>query len=115
MKITVAGVPLSVNHLYPTGAHGKRFKSPKAAEFLQLLALQTRGERVEGCWFKLTVDFRFADDGRKHDSSNYVKHLEDCLVQLGVIQDDDKIIEHHLWKWPAKGGPPETTIEIEAV
>lgn len=113
MKVTVAGVPLSLNNLYPTGAHGKRFKSPKAGEFLQLLALQVRGEQLDGTFFRLTIDFRFADE-RKHDSSNYVKHLEDCLVELGVIPDDDAIIEHHLRKWPANG-EPQTIIEIEAL
>lgn len=113
MKVTVNAVPLSVNHLYPTGAHGKRFKSPKAAEFLQLLALQTRGERLEGWRFRLTVDFRFADE-RKHDLSNVIKHLEDCLVDLGVIPDDDGIVELVLRKWPANG-KPQTIIEIEAL
>ena len=108
LSFSLDALPLSLNNLYPNGSHGKRFKTPKAKELLQLIALQTRGVHLDGEAFSLSLLFHFPDR-RRHDSSNYCKHIEDCLVELGVIADDNLITEHILRK---TAGPARTDVVL---
>jgi Holliday junction resolvase RusA-like endonuclease len=112
IRFSVEVLPLSVNHIYKDRRQGGRYKDRRAQELLQLVGLETRGRRLEGKRFKLSLLFAFKGHKRQ-DSSNRIKHIEDVLVELGVIEDDSMIVEH--WVRKVVGERERTEVEIRVV
>ncbi len=56
-----------------------------------------------------------APDRRARDAGNLHKCLLDCLVKLGVIEDDsNRIVVAEVWRWAPSGLPCLVTIRPAA-
>ena len=92
-RVTLSGLPPTVNHLYRTAANGRRYKTRAgrtwqrdAAEILRCAwCREPYGGDVE-----LRV-YLVAADRRKWDIDNRVKAVQDCLQAGGVLKDDRQV------------------------
>jgi Holliday junction resolvase RusA-like endonuclease len=104
--------PPSVNNLFPTGDHGKRFKSKKYQTWLAAAEvefyLQHCEEQYKGP-FRITILLgkpKNKDGSRsqvRRDLANHEKSVTDFLVAKGVIEDDYLAQELHMAWAPITG------------
>lgn len=88
--------PPTLNHLYPTGKHGKRFKSAEYKRWTKVAEAMFYEqhphflvEPVPTIKGKVGVHMIFGrPDKRKRDLANLEKAVSDFLVHVGVIEDD---------------------------
>lgn len=111
-SMLIDALPPTVNHVYPTGKHGKRFKSKAGKDFSWLVMFAARQRAVTAERVKITLTFTF-DNKRKQDISNRIKVVEDALVECGIIPDDSNVWDLHVMK--AYGEKPQTFIVVESL
>jgi Holliday junction resolvase RusA-like endonuclease len=86
----VVPVPPSVNNLYPTGKHGRRYTAPKYAEWLKMAVPMLRTmARVKAYPVKavLTIEGGFRSN---RDVGNVGKPIIDACKKAGLIIDDSR-------------------------
>ncbi len=111
--ILSAPLPPSVNHLYRTGADGKRYMTKEGREFKKEVAKEVMvaggSKKCPPPPFALHLHLRLPDALRR-DASNLVKALEDAIfAQLG--HDDSLVYDLHIWKYVDRSDPG-VTVEI---
>lgn len=86
--------PPSTNHLYSQGivrGRIRRFPSRQYKAWRREAIIRIRSQRIpqfrEPVVIKLALTPR---DGRRRDASNYVKPVEDALVEAGLLVDDSQ-------------------------
>ena len=89
----VAPIPPSINMAYITDWRTKRrHLSKKAAYYKKELSAILTKLRFETFKSDIELAFHFAfKDKKRRDLSNYIKILEDCLVENSVLIDDSKV------------------------
>jgi Holliday junction resolvase RusA-like endonuclease len=96
--IIILPFPVSVNALYSGGSRQQRFKSKKYKDWLHLCSKIDFGyldlkEPIGRC--DLHIRFYFPDN-RERDLSNYVKGIEDFMVNNGILEDDNHTVVKRL-------------------
>jgi crossover junction endodeoxyribonuclease RusA len=98
--------PPTLNHLYPTGRHGRRHKSSEYKAWIKAAEAQFYEQfpswlvppvpTIKG---KVDVQMFFGrPDKRRRDLANLEKAVSDFLVNVGAIHDDC-LIEELLMSW----------------
>lgn len=88
---------------------GRRFKTKEAKSYeKELWILLPTQTQIEG-EVAITLEF-WLKYYKTTDVSNLVKLLEDIIVKKGYIEDDRKVIEMHLYKYPSKENKIRITI-----
>ncbi len=107
-RLIICGpLPPSSNHLYATGAHGKRYLTKQGREYRKELE-ETMMEvgarkRCPKPPFALHLHLRFSDL-RRRDVSNQIKLVEDTVFKyLGY--DDTEVYDLHAWKYLDRANP----------
>lgn len=98
VSITIPGTPPSVNHLYPTLPNGRRVLSKQGREWKKLVAFHHHRIRRPVVLPPFDIEIRVGRPLNKHgkpcafaDISNYIKAVEDALVDCGMICTDRKV------------------------
>ena len=86
--------PPSVNGLFATGRHGKRYRSQKYEDWIHAAGVEIMRQRPNKIAGQVSLLYEFAEpkDKRKHDLGNLEKATTDLLVAHGIIQADDNSI-----------------------
>ena len=96
VRVTVAGIPESVNHLWRGTRSGRHYKTAKAKDFEFLLthALRTgrRNKNVYDGAVRLVMVIG-RKTKRRYDLDNRIKSVQDCLAPAGIIADDSQVVE----------------------
>ena len=92
-RAALPGLPPTVNHLYRTGANGRRYKTRSGRSWQNGAA-----EILRAAWGREPYDgdvelrvYLVASDRRKWDIDNRVKAVQDCLQAGGVLRDDRQV------------------------
>ena len=116
IKFTIDCLPPSWNHLHHPRIHRRTGKIMIYKDdtvwrpFLQQIALQTRGVKLDGTAYSLSCLFHVSGNG-KRDLDNMSKALGDALVELEVIPDDNLIVEFVLRKTSAETDKTDVFLE----
>lgn len=107
IKLTLP-YPPSLNNLYSTGKHGKRFLTAKGRNYKSVVGkIAENAQKLDG-EIKLTVDvFRPAKRG---DLDNTLKILQDSLEGI-CYHNDRQVVEIHARRFDDKNNP-RAEIEI---
>ena len=100
--------PLSSNVAW----QGRRFKSNAYKTFEELLLLTLPKKKKISGKVKITYCF-YLKNHKMTDYDNLIKPLQDILVKKGYIDDDRKITEAHIYKYPAVKN--KITIHIDSL
>lgn len=104
MRLTLWMKPLSLNNCF----FGRRFNTPAKKIYDATLQYTLPREQVAGEYYRVTFKFHlkrcFAGD-----LDNLCKVLLDNIVDRGIITTDKKVVEIHLYKYPAA----EDRIEVQ--
>ena len=100
--------PLSVNQAW----QGRRYKTQKYIAYEEEMLYALRGYKTIRGKIKMDIFF-YLKNAERIDIDNCVKPLLDCLVKKGIIEDDRKIVELHLYK--KKSVKDNICIEISPV
>lgn len=88
--------PPSLNNMFPTDAHGKRFRSDAYDIWRRAALWELKQQRARPIIGQVEIIITLPDNTRKYDPDNRVKPLFDVLKEAGVIADDNhKIIRRH--------------------
>lgn len=116
IKLTLPRPP-STNNLFGTRGAQRRCKTTRYAAWSRSAAWEIRAQRpgrLEGAvWIEIALE---RPDAHRRDCSNFIKGIEDALVDAGVIEDDS-LVERVTVCWlPTRGdrahitvGPAEST------
>ena len=102
INIKIPIKPLSINVAF----QGRRFKTKKCKQYEHDVFIHLPNNKIKG-YVKITYEF-YLRNFKMTDADNLVKVLQDCIVKKGIIEDDRKIIQYMIYKYPAK----ENRIEI---
>jgi len=89
--------PISVNKAF----QGRRFKTADCKSFEEELWYLLPKEKMIKGNVSVTIEF-YLKNHKMTDVSNLVKVFEDIVVKRGYIEDDRKVNELFLYKYPAK-------------
>lgn len=116
VRVTVAGIPESVNHIWRGTKTGKHYKTAKARDFESLLITvlkkQHAGRLACDGPVRLTVEIS-RKTRRRYDLDNRIKSVQDCLAPAGIIADDSQVVE--LVARKTRGEEDTTTVTVEAL
>ena len=96
ISIEINEKPLSNNIMW----QGRRFKSKAYKIFEEVLLLTLPKHKTITGDVKITYCF-YLKNYKMTDIDNLIKPLTDILVKKGYIEDDRKILEAHIYKYPA--------------
>ena len=93
-------VPPTVNHLYPTGRNGRRYKSKQYSAWLEEAGWSLKAQRPDPITGPVSVCY-FIPEHPKRDLANHEKPLSDLLAEHRVIGPDDRSIKLLIMMWSA--------------
>jgi crossover junction endodeoxyribonuclease RusA len=103
--------PPTTNNLFANarGGRGGRFPTKAYKAWRDRAAVAIRRQAPAGIKGPVTLDIQLGrPDRRRRDLSNYIKALEDALVQHGLIEDDS-MVQTLLVEW---GSTPGATLRV---
>lgn len=105
-KITLTGVPLSVNHLYKRGRHGGVYMTQEGKDLKEMWMYEVMQQWKEAMITEpVAVEvIIYWPDKRKRDNDNALKLIFDCM-QGRVYEDDNQIEEHNVKKFYGSKDP----------
>mgnify|MGYP001575530414 CR=1 FL=1 len=110
MHLTLWMKPLSLNHCF----RGRRFDTTAKKVYDATLQYTLPKEKVEAEYYRVVFRFHlkrcFAGD-----LDNLCKVLLDNIVDRGIISNDNRVVEIHLFKYPAAKDRIEITVEPAAL
>lgn len=111
MKITLP-LPPSINSYYATNRQGKRYKSKEAVDWENeagyTLMEQNKFKKVFGKQ-EVVATYHFYFPTYRSDYGNRAKILDDLFEKTGIIDNDNQIMEAHIYKHIDKN----TRVEVE--
>lgn len=101
-------LPPSINNSLIRFSHRKTIMTRECRKWRRDAIILLRKQAIEYGFVKLTGKVRIErnftfPDFRRRDESNYVKHLDDAIVDAGLIDDDSMIWIAHNTKNIEKG------------
>lgn len=107
LQLTLHVKPLSIND----ATRGRHFPTAAKTAYETRLRWSLPKVAVVGKpYYRIAYDFHLKNFAQI-DYDNCIKVTQDCLVKRGIITDDNKIIEAHIRKFPAKADRIVITIE----
>lgn len=103
--------PPTTNNLFANlrGGRGGRYPTKAYKAWRERAAVAIRRQAPEPIKGAVTLDIQLGrPDRRRRDLSNYIKALEDALVQHGLIEDDS-MVQALLVEW---GSVPGATVRV---
>lgn len=112
IRLELPDFPPSVNNLFPTGKHGKRFRSREYECWINSSEAALWMTKFTNMTGPVSVSITLEDKGNR-DIDNFAKAILDFLVRYHVIEDDRrKIVRSLNMRW---GDVKGCFIEIEGV
>jgi crossover junction endodeoxyribonuclease RusA len=111
MKITIPGVPPSVNS-YVRHSRGRHYKTSAATKFQSDIAILAAGRVVNADEYWVTIEVTLGPKQRG-DVDNFPKVCLDGLVKAGVIRTDAAIVELIVRK--CRGAQGSTEIWVQGI
>lgn len=116
MKITLKGVPLSVNKMYGTRKDGRKYLTKEAVEQKKTLGWLAKEEMLKGRLYSpiqgdidMVIDFYFPDKKRR-DGDNPIKLIWDSMT--GIVYEDDNQITTYCVRKVIDRENPRTEISL---
>lgn len=103
--------PPSLNRMYRTRKGGGVHKSAAAEAYGWQVAEAMAEQGVGMAQGAVSVSLRLYRPQKRGDVDNYSKALLDCL-QKRAYQNDNQIVELHIWRYDDKDNP---RVEVEIV
>jgi len=96
ININIPIKPLSINAAF----QGRRFKTRKCKQYEKDVFIHLpKGVMIEG-YISIMYEF-YLKNFKMTDADNLVKVLQDCIVKQGIIEDDRKIVDYAIYKYPS--------------
>lgn len=102
MTVLRLPMPPSVNGLFATGKHGKRYRSQRYDSWIQEAGCEVMCQRPKRVGGPVTLLYEFGEpqDKRKRDLGNLEKATTDLLVAHGIIEaDDNSVVREIRLRW----------------
>ena len=104
--------PPTVNSLY--AGKKRRYPSPRYKRWRAQAGWELRQQRPQPATGRVAIDIELTPpDARRRDASNYVKAIEDLIVDNGILADDDsRHIASVTARWSDSPGRPIARVRI---
>lgn len=88
---TFSEAPPSLNHAFPTGKNGRRYKSKEYKGWFALAATQLSLQGIKPISGSYSLDIEVGRKSSRADIDNLIKPIADLLVKSGATPDDRKM------------------------